>query len=65
MFWNWFLLHGDKLLAGLTTTALALQQDGVAIPGAIGTILAAATVLHTTLLPNPGPTAAQVGTPAK
>lgn len=50
---DWFLRHGDKLFAGLTTTALALQQDGVGLPSWVGILGALATVLHTVALPNP------------
>lgn len=55
--WQWFLAHGDKLLAGTSAALLALVQAG-AIPGT-GNVVAAVTgilaVIHTVFFPEPAP----------
>ena len=51
--WQWFLAHGDKLLASLTGLLLALQSSGAIHPSIAPAIAGALAILHTIVLPEP------------
>lgn len=61
--WQWFLAHGDKLLAGVSTALLALQQSGTIPPSWVPAVTAVLAVLHTVVLPEPTASSTSAGAP--
>ena len=49
---NWFSEHGDKLLAGVAATAVALGQAGIGNAATVGAVSGFAAILHTLFWPN-------------
>lgn len=50
---NWFAAHGDKLLAGISGTAISLAQVGVIPTAYVGVASGIAAMLHTLFWPSP------------